>query len=77
MKGEVERIKKPFTVSGAQPASSTPALELARRNRSVPAKVRLDVIRNDGPASLKDENQPIKDQKDELKERSSLDPVSL
>ncbi len=77
MKGEVDRIKRPFTVSGAHSAFPTPALGLARRNGRVPAKVRLGVINNDGPASLGDKNEPSGDQKGELKGRSSLDPLSL
>jgi hypothetical protein len=67
MRGEVDRIKRPLTVSGVQSGFPTQALGLARRNGRVPAKVRLGVIRNDGPASLEDENEPSEDQKDELK----------
>ena len=77
MKGEVDPKKRPLTVSGAQSAFHTPALGLSRCNGRVPAKVRSGVIRYEGPASLEDENEPSEDQKDELKWRSSLDPVSL
>jgi hypothetical protein len=77
MKGEVDPKKRPLTVSGAQSAFHTPALGLSRCNGRVPAKMRSGVIRYEGPASLEDENEPSEDQKDELKWRSSLDPVSL
>jgi len=63
MKGEVDRIKRPLTVSSAESAFSTPALGLARRNGRGPAKVRIDVIRNDEPTSLEDDNEPSEDQK--------------
>jgi hypothetical protein len=39
--------------------------------------MRLDVVGNDASVSMEDENAPNESQEDELKGRSSLDPMSL